>query len=51
MRGMSAEGFTLTRDALESAAESADAQQLGDGLLSVSALLQRWHAPPDRAPG
>lgn len=41
MRGMSAEGFTLTRDALESAAESADAQQLGDGLLSVSALLQR----------
>ena len=41
MRGMSAEGFTLTQEALESAAESADAQELGDGLLSVSALLLR----------
>jgi F-type H+-transporting ATPase subunit delta len=41
MRGMSAEGFSLTREALEAAAESGDAMQLGDGLLSVAALLLR----------
>ncbi len=41
MRGMSAEGFALTRETLESRAESGEAQQLGDELLSVSALLPR----------
>jgi F-type H+-transporting ATPase subunit delta len=38
---MSAEGFALTRERLEALAESADAQRLGDGLLSVASLLQR----------
>jgi F-type H+-transporting ATPase subunit delta len=38
---MSAEGFARTSERLEALAESADAQLLGDGLLSVASLLQR----------
>jgi F-type H+-transporting ATPase subunit delta len=41
MRGMSAEGFARTSERLEALADSADAQMLGDGLLSVASLLQR----------